>query len=329
MTVYRNIRVALMFMIFSLMSVPVFARTSVSVSLDSAYVLMGKQTLMNVEIVEPVSAMSNIFIVPDSMPSEVEAVAWLDGDTVDLGNELRQIRRSLVIQSFDSGVYTLPPVVYISSTDTLLSKQVTLKVNPVDVSGKEDINGMAETIDVKSKWYDWLPDFLTDYWLWIVLGLIVVAGGICAYLIATRKVDIPLIPKKKPIPPYELAVSRLKTLKAENLCEKGEEKEYYTRLTDILREYIDERFGINAMEMTSTQILSRLSDNPVTRPSNQLMRQILEVADFVKFAKVRPLPDDNIKSYNSAMEFVENTKPVEEPTEEGSTPDNLNTIDKK
>lgn len=291
------------------------ARTSVKASLDSAYLLMGRQTLLNIDIVEPETVTSDLIVVPDSLPAEIEAIDWLYGDTVDLGNGLRQLRRSLIIQSFDSGVYTLPPVIYISSADTLISNQVTLKVSPVDVSGKDDINGMAQISDIKSRWYDFLPDFITDYWLWIVIGLIIIAGGICAYLIYSRKVDIPLIPKKKPIPPYELAISRLNSLKEEKLCERGQEREYYTRLTDILREYIDERFGINAMEMTSTEILHKLSQNPVTRPSNALMKQILEVADFVKFAKVRPLPDDNIKSFVSATQFVENTKPVETPPE--------------
>ncbi|MDE5634813.1 MAG: cell wall anchor protein, partial [Muribaculaceae bacterium] len=107
----------------------------------------------------------------------------------------------------------------------------------------------------------------------------------------------------------------------QHLCERGEERAYYTELTDILREYIDKRFNINAMEMTSRQILDRLNANPETRPSEKLMRQILEVADFVKFAKMRPMPDDNTKSFRNAIEFVENTKPLPEP-EEGENIDN-------
>lgn len=316
----NKIRFYIVMALIGLFAMPVTARTSIKASLDSAYLLMGKQTLLNLDIVEPASVTSDLIIVLDSMPAEIEAIDWLYGDTVDLGNDMRQMRRSLIIQSFDSGVYTLPPVIYISGSDTLISNQVTLKVSPVDVSQKDGINDMAPISEIKSRWYDWLPDFITDYWMWIVLGLVIIAGGICAYLIFTRKVDIPLIPKKKPVPPYELAITRLNALKEEKLCEHGQEREYYTRLTDILREYIDERFGINAMEMTSSQILAKLSANPVTRPSNELMKQILEVADFVKFAKVRPLPDDNVRSFVSATRFVENTKPVEIPADTPPVP---------
>jgi hypothetical protein len=75
------------------------------------------------------------------------------------------------------------------------------------------------------------------------------------------------------------------------------------------------------MEMTSTQILNSLRHRDDTKPTTQLMKQILEMADFVKFAKVRPLPDDNVKTLNMAVQFVEDTKPVEPSAEESSETD--------
>ena len=69
------------------------------------------------------------------------------------------------------------------------------------------------------------------------------------------------------------------------------------------------------MEMTSTQILDRIKSNSEAKPSAPIMQQILEMADFVKFAKVRPLPDDNVKAFNNAVKFVEDTKPAETETE--------------
>ena len=74
------------------------------------------------------------------------------------------------------------------------------------------------------------------------------------------------------------------------------------------------RFGINAMEMTSRQILGAMKNNKELRDKRDYVRQILNMADFVKFAKVRPLPDDNIASFENARKFVEETKPV--PVEE-------------
>lgn len=295
------------------------AKSTVKATLDSAYVTMGNITTLNVEIVEPRSAMSTAGFFPGTMPPQVEVVGEADPDTVDLDDNTRQITRRIILQSFDSGAYSLAPVFYINGNDTTLSNIVTLKVNPVDVSAMEDINPNAATLTIPSRWYDWMPDWIIDYWPWILLTLVIVIGGVCAVLIFTHRDTLPFIPHKKPVPPYDMAIMRLSSLREEHLCEKGQERQFYTQLTDILREYIDRRFGINAMEMTSRQILDHLASNPETSPSQSLMRRILEVADFVKFARMRPLPDDNQRSFADALEFVENTKPAPEPEPENES----------
>ena len=295
------------------------AKSSITATLDSAYVLMGNVTALTIEVIEPTEANSQVGFIPGTVPPQVEVVGEASCDTTNLDNNIHQITRRIILQSFDSGAYTLPPVFYQNGNDTMLSNMVTLKVIPVDVSALNDINPNADILQVKSHWYDFLPDWLIDYWGWLLLTLLIVAGGICAILIYTNRVSIPFIPTKKPIPPYEVARMRLDTLHQQHLCERGQEREYYTELTDILREYIDKRFGINAMEMTSRQILEHIRANETTRPSENLMRQILEVADFVKFAKMRPLPDDNVKSFSHAVEFVENTKPIDTDTENEMT----------
>jgi hypothetical protein len=120
------------------------------------------------------------------------------------------------------------------------------------------------------------------------------------------------------VPPYERAIAELETLRTRQLCERGQEREFYTELTEILREYLEGRFGINAMEMTTTQIKTAVRSNSTTAASGTLMNDVLEMADFVKFAKMRPLPEDNVRSYAQALNFVENTKPVEEPKQEAA-----------
>ena len=107
-------------------------------------------------------------------------------------------------------------------------------------------------------------------------------------------------------------MEELLKLKEEKLWQSGQDKLYYTKLIDILREYLNLRFGINAMEMTSTQILTSLRENKETKLVEKNMKNILAVADFVKFAKMRPLPDDNEASMRNAISFVEDTKPQSE-----------------
>ena len=115
----------------------------------------------------------------------------------DIGNGLEEIKRALVVQSFDSGVYAIPPFLLVNGPDTVRSNGLSIKVNPVDVSEMTDINPIADVAGFESKWYDWLPDWITDYWLWIVLGIVIIAGGICAYLILSNKVNVNIMPQKK------------------------------------------------------------------------------------------------------------------------------------
>lgn len=286
---------------------------TITATLDSAYIIMGKQTKLHVEIVEDdnIIGTSTLFDQNrDTLIDKIEIIKSLGPDTISLGNARRQINRDYIIQSFDSGLYTIPSIVYNVDGKIFRSNSLVLKVIPVAVDSLVTIHEQADVISPNHRWYDFLPDFITDYWYWLLLAIFIIGAAIIAFLMVKKDVPLPMMPKKKIIPPYELAIMKLTTLKEEKLCEKGMEKEYYTRLTDILRVYVDARFGINAMEMTSNQIIFSLENNTETKEANKFMKQILEIADFVKFAKVRPLPEDNLKTYNWAVQFVEDTKPT-------------------
>lgn len=294
---------------------------NVKVSLDSAYIIMGKQTPLHVEIVGKLDENGGI-LTPDTLWKDVEIASVTEPVITDLGNGRKELRQDLILQAFDSGLYTLPPVLYLQNGVVSESNRPALKVMPVDVDSMATVHDYADIQTPPRHFFDFLPDWMTDYGLWILLGLIVIAAGLFVYLYYIRKGRIPLVPVKKPVPPYELAIRQLDELHAAKLCERGEEKEFYTRLTDILRNYLDSRFGINAMEMTSSQILRALNSNEETKVPRKYMSAILETADFVKFAKVRPLPDDNAAAFKSALQFVEDTKPVPEPEVKEAVADN-------
>jgi len=145
------------------------------------------------------------------------------------------------------------------------------------------------------------------WWVWVLI--LAAAALLFAYFKWWRKGKNPLKRVKKRLPPYEEAVERLHMLKGMQLWQNGREKDYYTGLTDILREYIDRRFGVNAVEMTSSEIIDALKHNSETQLVNDQLSEILAVADFVKFASQRPLADDNERSFQRAVNFVNATKP--------------------
>ncbi len=278
--------------------------------LDSATLLMGKTTALHLEITQDKGARG---FFPgeqaDTLSAMVEIADRPAADTTDLGNNRIQINRDLIIQSFDSGMWIIKPIPYVVNGDTAYCNRLTLKVLPVDVSKMKDIHDIKPVEDVPFNLLDWLPDY---WWAWL-LGLLLIAGGIWAYRKYYKKGINPLRPGKKRLPPYEEAMINLQNLKAAQLWQQGKEKEYFTGLTDILRVYIDRRFHINAVEMTSSQIIETLKRNDETRAVNEQLEMILEVADIVKFANARPLADDNEVAYRRAVNFVEETRPIEQP----------------
>ena len=120
-------------------------------------------------------------------------------------------------------------------------------------------------------------------------------------------------PPKPKLPPHVIALQELDKLKTEQLWQQDKVKDYYTRLTDIVRVYIEDRFSVPAMEQTTFEILSEFKRNGSqldTKTYNEL-QEILEVADFVKFAKLTPLPDVNQNMMTFAYLFVNETTPAE------------------
>ena len=108
----------------------------------------------------------------------------------------------------------------------------------------------------------------------------------------------------------------LERLYVQRLWQAEKHKLYYSTLTDILRTYIDGRFGVGAMEMTSDEIIEAMRNVDLPQKSAMDLTQILRDADLVKFAKAVPEAEENEAAYEAAWQFVEQTKPVEQSDEE-------------
>lgn len=294
------------------------ADLKVSAELDSVLMTQGYCTDLRVTVLGPEDARTIDWPEAGGQLGGID-VTSVSHTSEDLGNGRRETVYVLRLQPFDPDTVTLPALRVVSGQDTAASRELVLKVLPVELDSLQNIHPMEGPVAYPRKWYDWVPQAVTDYWAWILLALGLIAAGVAAWLYFRRGGTV-TVRRKRIIPPYELAMSRLTKLKERRLAESGHEKEYYTELTDILRQYLEGRFGINAMEMTSTEIMNTLRHNDATRLSADRMKQVLEVADFVKFARMRPLPDDNVKTYTAAVAFVEDTKPAPQP-EEGADAD--------
>lgn len=293
------------------------APAKITASIDSTVVEMGSHAMITVNVVDPSHSGHVVDLPEDGTDAEAFDFVTVESDTTPAG-----FTHHLKIQAWYPGVLTLAPFKYAMGADTAASDVLTLKILPVEMDSTQQLNPMEGVVNMPSRWYDFIPEWS----LWVLLalvGLALVAAAIYLWLLYRRTGSI--IPyKPKPVDPYVEAIEALKQLRARRLAESGKEKEYYTALIDILRVYLFRRFAINAMEMSSTQILDSLRRNPETKGDQPRIKQILDLADIVKFAKVRPMPDDNIKSFSTVEQFVEATKPVPAPEEEDKDNKNKN-----
>src|SRR5665647_1644962 len=148
---------------------------------------------------------------------------------------------------------------------------------------------------------------------WII-GVILIAAIVffILYAISRRRKNIPLfsLPAKPKLPPHVVALSELDKLKEEQLWQHDKVKDYYTRLTDIIRVYLEERYDVPAMEQTTQEILSDFKgeNSQIKGKLFTGLQKTLDTADLVKFAKYTPLADENHFVMVHAYSLVEETK---------------------
>lgn len=231
-------------------------------------------------------------------------------DTLKRDGRRVTIRKQYTLTSFDEGFYSLGkfPALYMDKNvvDTLYAPDsLFLMVSTFE------IDTTTQTIyDIKQPIHT--PVTFGEYGGYLVLAFIVlqVLFAIVYILIRTLKQrkqgEKPA--KQRTEPPHVTAIKELEKLNRQKLWQNHRHKLYYTRLTDIIREYIEERYHIGAMEMTSDEITEALKELSIGERSAVQIRRLLSTADYVKFAKYIPSVEDNEMSYNDAYYFVEDTK---------------------
>lgn len=198
------------------------------------------------------------------------------------------VKQQLTLMTFDTGQIVLPSVglKYAKSfddpmrleafTDPIKLYATTIAVDTT-MAYKPIIEPLAAPITMKEV-FPWILAVL----LAILLGL-----GIWLFLKRrkTRVDEDGNVIKGPVIPPYDKAVDELKRLREEKMWQSGKVKEYFSSLTDIAREYIEGQFGVNAVEMTTDDILDEIKPLHFPKETYNKLKDTMEVADLVKFAK--------------------------------------------
>ena len=306
-----------LFLIFSLSHflANVSAQVTVEARIDSLQMLVGQQTGITIDVSCDGKATVELptFQKGQQLAPGVELVEMMAADTTKLDDGHRmQVTRKYIVTAWDSSFYYIPPMKVRVNNKEYLTKNLALKVYTLDVDTLhyDQYFGPKDVMDAPFSWDDWKPVIAS-------LVLILLLSCLAAYLVYILRTGKPLIRivrRKRKEPAHKVALTAIERIKTERTWAQEDSKEYYTQLTDTLRTYIQERYGFSAMEMTSGEIIERLTQENDEEALAEL-RELFQTADLVKFAKWTTLINENDANLMTALEYINQTKQEEDPNQ--------------
>lgn len=280
----------------------------VSATLDSTTLFIGDQTDLHLRAIGEVGEQVTMPVLDKELIPGVEIVDRTIVDTISLKDGRMQYDQYLTVTSFEDSLFYIAPLPFVSGDDTVWSDGLTLNVvQPFEM----DTTDMAIT-DIKGVYK--APVWWWGIFRWVLLAVLLAGVGVAGYYLITylqrRKLEeagneVVTEPLR---PADEVALEKLDAIKEKKIWQQGQVKEYYTQLTDVVREYIARRFEVSSVEQTSDETLRDI--RPLLSERKDLydqLRKMLTLADLVKFAKWSTTPDENELSLRNAYTFVQET----------------------
>ena len=284
----------------------VMAQVTINASIDSLQLYIGEQTKVKLEVSCPANSKLVMPAYEGMLMPGIEIVGEVKADTQYLNKRQQMlVSQEYIITSFDSAFYYIPPFEVLIDSQNYSSNHLALNVYhfPIDTTNVEAIFPIKDIVKVKLT--------IADFWMILLaIGLLALCTAFIVYL-TKRAIDEKPILKRVTIAPklpaHQVALKEMNRIKEEKSWQREDVKQYYTELTDTLRVYMEDRFGFNAMEMTSDEIIDHLNELPDKEWIGEL-RTLFTMSDLVKFAKYKPLINENDMNLITAIDFVNKTK---------------------
>jgi hypothetical protein len=278
-------------------------------ALDTSRMLIGDQVNLWLSLEQPAGLKIAFPSSKDTIAGHIEVLSVSPIDTV--GNRrdgIWRLKQRLLLTSFDTGFFVIPSFIFRvgNGNDSITTRAMSLEVLGIPVDTTKGITDIKPPYEVPITFWEIAP--------YIFTGLLL-AAFVVLYINYRRKKNLKpaLLPEKvvPALPPHIWALEQLDELVREKLWQQGKIKLFYSRLTDILRQYIELRYKIPAMEQTTFEIHRAFSGSGmVAEPVLNSLKELLELADLVKFAKWSPVAEENEICQQSAYDFILRTKPV-------------------
>jgi hypothetical protein len=296
----------------------------VDAHLEKATIPLGDQTKLHLTVRFNVKDTVNFPKLADSLLAKVPIVSVNKPDTSFDKNDIsiETIDRSYTITSFDTGQYVIPQYEFKTKEGVLKTAELVLTISPVAVDTSKGVYDIKQPIQVSYSWLEWIKDNWPKVAFPILAVLVII--GIIWYLRKRPKKEVPVKPAEPEKPEHIIALDKLYALRDQKLWQQDRAKEYYSEMSDVMRDYLERRYGIHANEQTTDEIFASLRYMDITEPDRAKLKQILVLADLVKFAKEKPLAAENEQSISNAIDFVMTTQkrviaPPPTPKKEGES----------
>jgi hypothetical protein len=293
-------RIVCLFILLMLPLIVSSQEARISILPDS--ISIGQQARLRIEVDALKDQMIVFPIFNDSITSEIEVISYGKPDTL-LTTQGMTISMEYTITSWNDGYFPVPPIELqaLNGNDTLHFETMAqlFEVSGVKLDYESGLKDIRPILEIPLSFAEIFPYFL---------GLIVI-GALSFFLFRYfrqrgQKKQLSTIWQKPDIPAHIAAISSLEKLRARKLWQNGQVKLYHTELTMILKMFLQKRFGINAPEMTSSEISLGMEPHILNDDILSLLRGILEQSDMVKFAKHLPEDSENDAALEMAIEFV-------------------------
>ena len=214
--------------------------------------------------------------------------------------------QEIELANFDTGKYELPPFIALANQKKYYSDPILLSISIEQTDGSEELKPLKPIKEIKITWLDYLKLFIINYWIWIIIALILIVAIVLMIRYWRNKPD--KIIEETKIPVSITLLENLKTLEEKKYWQNGKYKKFYSDLSEILWTFLEARYEISTFEKTSDEILNSLKWKNITKEIHQNINHFFTVSDEVKFAKLTPLQKDNVESFKMIKSLIENER---------------------
>jgi hypothetical protein len=282
----------------------------VTAAFDTSRIYIGDQTNFTITIDKPVNSVLDIPFFRDSLKKNLDILKGPSVDTSYLKDGRMRLVQKYLVTSFDSGKYQLAPV-YAEMKEAggikrYYSDYSQLEVMRVKIAPPDSVSKIFDIVQPYKA-----PLTAGEILPWVLLAIVasVAVWFIIRLIKKMRRKEAGIISVVEKEPAHIIAFRQLEQLKNEKLWENGELKAYYTRLTEIARLYLENRYNIFSLELTTPETLAELKKTGFKENGSfKKIKNVLTGADLVKFAKFKPDSSENELQYKFIWEFVDETK---------------------